>query len=57
MNIEILKPSIKDFEQINDVFYFTWLDTYVNKEVGITKEDIEEFFKNRKSEERRKSFE
>jgi len=29
---------------VNDVFYKTWLDTYPNEELGITKEDIHDKF-------------
>lgn len=46
--ILINKPKIpEDIIQIQEVFYRTWLETYPNKEVGITREDIEEYFKNR----------
>jgi ribosomal protein S18 acetylase RimI-like enzyme len=34
-----------DAYDIQNVFYKTWLETYPNKEIGITKEDIEEMFK------------
>ncbi len=49
--ILIEKPKIEDVRQIQDVFYITWLDAYPNDEIGITKEDVEERFKNRHSEE------
>ncbi len=46
--ILITKPKIpEDIIQIQEVFYRTWLETYPNKKVGITREDIEEYFKNR----------
>lgn len=46
--ILITKPKIpEDVTQIQEVFYRTWLETYPNKKAGITREDIEEYFKNR----------
>jgi ribosomal protein S18 acetylase RimI-like enzyme len=51
MNIIIQQPKIEDIPEIQDVVYFSWLDTYPNKELGITKEDVEEQFKDRKSSE------
>lgn len=48
--IIITKPKIEDVKQIQNVFYFTWLATYPDDKVGITKEDIEERYKNRLSE-------
>lgn len=50
MSIVITKPSVIDAEGIQDVYYKTWLDTYPNDGLGITKEAIEESFKNRLSE-------
>lgn len=45
--ILITKPKIpEDIIQIQEVFYRTWLETYPNKEAGITRQDIEEYFKN-----------
>lgn len=52
MNIEIVKPTIPDdVPQIQEVFYRTWLETYPNDEIGITRVDIEEQFKDRFSQE------
>lgn len=48
--IEIEKPTKKDIRGIQQVFYKTWLSTYPNKEIGVTKEDIEERFKDKFSE-------
>ena len=46
--IIITKPDPeKDAEEIANVYYYTWLKTYPNKNAGITREDIEEHFKNR----------
>jgi len=45
INVQKAKPG--DAEQIQKVLYKTWLDTYPNKEFGITVEDIEERFRNR----------
>jgi len=39
-------------EEIQEVFYRAWLDTYPNEEAGITVDDVEDRFKDRKSEER-----
>lgn len=55
-NISIEKPRPEDFEGIQDVFYRTWIDTYPNDEVGITREAIEEQFKNRLAPERKERF-
>lgn len=45
MNILIRKVEAKDSEAIQEVFYKAWLNAYPNKEIGITKEDIEKKFK------------
>ncbi len=42
----------EDARAISDVMYQSWLDTYPDEEAGITREDIEEFYKNQFSEER-----
>jgi ribosomal protein S18 acetylase RimI-like enzyme len=44
--ITIREASEDDVFDIQTVFYTTWLETYPNKEIGITPEDIEEMFKN-----------
>ena len=49
--IVIQTPKKEDISGIQDVFYKTWLATYPNEEIGITKEDIIERFKNSFSEE------
>lgn len=49
MKISVAK--LGDVEGIQDVFYLTWLDTYPNKENGITVDDIEYKFKDRLTEE------
>jgi len=49
--IEIRKAKREDVRIIQDVFYKTWLATYPNEKIGITKEDIEERFKKRLSKE------
>jgi len=48
----IRKTTVKDVEDIQEVFYKTWLDTYPNEEVGRTREDIEFRWKEAFSEER-----
>lgn len=47
MTIVIKEPGIEDVRGIQDVYYETWLHTYPNKEYGITKEVIEESYKDR----------
>lgn len=49
--IIIQKSTPRDVLGIQKVFYETWLATYPNKEIGVTKEDIKEKFKNRFSQE------
>ena len=49
--IEINKAKPEDAEEINNVYYKTWLDTYPNEEIGITVEDIEDSFKDSFSKE------
>lgn len=48
--INIQKTTKDDIYSIQQVFYKTWLSTYPNKEAGITKEDVEERFRDRFSE-------
>lgn len=56
--IKIISPEEKDMSGITKVFYEAWLDTYPNKEVGVTREDIEHKFKDRfKPEELEKRWE
>jgi hypothetical protein len=43
--ITIKEAQPDDAYDIQTVFYKTWLETYPNKEAGITREDIEENFK------------
>ncbi len=45
MTIQISKPTEKDLDGIQDVYYRTYLDTYPNAVIGITREDIEVHFK------------
>jgi|GEM_PF-338206 len=44
-------PRPEDVSDIQTVFYKTWLATYPNEEAGITREDIEDKFKDAFSEE------
>jgi len=48
MDIEIRKAQPDDVLEIQEVLYETWLATYPNKNYGITRECIEERFKNRR---------
>lgn len=43
--ITVKKPNPEDARAIQEVLYQTWLDTYPNKEIGITEEDIKVHFK------------
>ncbi|MCK9378872.1 MAG: GNAT family N-acetyltransferase [Candidatus Moranbacteria bacterium] len=43
--IKVQKPTKEDIKGIQQVFYKTWLATYPNEEVGVTREDIKERFK------------
>ncbi len=52
MNIKIEETRPEQVEEVQEVFYRTWLNTYPNTEAGITVEDIEERWKDRNSEER-----
>lgn len=45
LEIQITDARPEDAEGINNVYYKTWLDTYPNKEVGITVDDVEDSFK------------
>ena len=49
--ITIQKPKKEDILGIQEVFYKTWLATYPNKDIGVTREDIEYRYKDRYSEE------
>ncbi|MCX6716481.1 MAG: GNAT family N-acetyltransferase [Candidatus Taylorbacteria bacterium] len=46
MKITIQNANPEDVLGNSEVFYYGWLDTYPNKECGITREDIEDRFKN-----------
>ncbi|MEI6042703.1 MAG: GNAT family N-acetyltransferase [bacterium] len=48
-NITIQKATPVDVLGIGEVFYKTWLATYPNEEIGITTEDVEFRFKDRKN--------
>lgn len=50
MSIIVIDAKPDDEEQIQRVFYKTWLSTYPNKECGVTAEDINEHFKDAYSE-------
>ncbi len=43
-NVEISREKTEDISGINTVLYETWLNTYPNEKIGVTKEDIEEMF-------------
>lgn len=49
MSIRIVKAESEHVHGIQEVFYRTWLDTYPNKEFGITIDDVEDRFKGRNS--------
>ena len=45
MNIEITLAKPEDAPGMQKVFYESWLDTYPNTGAGVTREDIEDFYK------------
>ncbi len=49
--IVIKKPLPKDAQGVQELLYHTWLATYPNEEFGITVDDIEDRFNDRKWEE------
>jgi ribosomal protein S18 acetylase RimI-like enzyme len=49
--ISIQQATKEDVIGIQEVFYKAWLEAYPNEEVGITREDVEEKYKNRLSPE------
>ena len=54
--ITIRHASEDDASDIQNVYYKTWLETYPNDEVGITKEDVEESFKDSFTDQKIKDF-
>lgn len=50
IKVDILNAAPEDARGIRDVQYKTWLVTYPNTSVGITKEDIEYFYRDRLTE-------
>lgn len=54
MDIKISLAQPDDAKGIQEVFYKTWVNTYPNKEFGITVEDIEDKFKDALTEEKLK---
>jgi ribosomal protein S18 acetylase RimI-like enzyme len=50
-DIKVVIASPDDAYGIHEVFYKTWLDTYPNKEAGITVEDVEHWYKDDFTEE------
>lgn len=50
--IIITDVQSSDAKEVSDVYYYTWLETYPDKELGITLDDIEHHFKDRRSPER-----
>src|SRR5688572_14658396 len=49
--IEIAPASPEDVVGMQEVFYKTWLATYPNEEVGVTVDDVEDFYKDSLTEE------
>jgi ribosomal protein S18 acetylase RimI-like enzyme len=45
-NVRIVSPKFTDIEGITNVFYKTWLDTYPNEKAGVTREDVNDLYKN-----------
>ncbi len=52
MEIKITTPQVEDAEGMQDVFYYAWLATYPNEEYGVTRDDVEDRFKDRHDEAR-----
>lgn len=46
MEIKIKEAQPKDADQIQNLYYKVWLDTYTNEKVGITKEKLNQRFSN-----------
>lgn len=55
MQITIEREKEEDIVEIQELLQKTWLDTYPNEKVGITKEDIEERYKLRQTPEKREA--
>jgi len=55
MDIQILDAVPEDAKGITNVLHKTWLDTYPNEEFGITRDDVEESYKDAFTEERIKA--
>jgi len=53
--IKIVEAIPDDAKGITTVLYKTWLDTYPNEEIGITKEDVEDSYKDAFTDEKIKS--
>ncbi|MFA7309069.1 MAG: GNAT family N-acetyltransferase [Patescibacteria group bacterium] len=51
MNISIRDAKPEDIAEVTQVLYKTWLSTYPNEFVGITREDIEQRFSGRFTDE------
>lgn len=47
VNIETAEPD--DAEEIQNVFYKTWLETYPNKVPGVSVDDVHEYYKDKLS--------
>jgi ribosomal protein S18 acetylase RimI-like enzyme len=54
--VEIRKAKAEDFEGVREVHYRSWLETYPNKELGITEEDIHKRFEDRFAENKKQKF-
>lgn len=48
-SVSVVPACPDDVEDIEEVFYKTWLATYPNEEFGITVDDIEDRFKDRQA--------
>ncbi len=49
--IVIAEPKPEDAREIEELFYRTWLETYPNKEAGVTRDDVEDKYKSSFSDE------
>ncbi len=45
--VKIGKETVQDFDEVHSLWHNTWVATYTNEVVGVTKEDIDKYFANR----------
>ena len=45
--VKIEKETVQDFDEVHSIWHKTWLATYPNEVIGVTKEDINKYFTDR----------